>query len=219
MFFFLMFIVSFVVVVALPQALDQSILGYLLAQGEAMAPVAAALRTSLGLAEDAVPDTKYKTLLEKKWTSVVRLQRKTMDLEARCAKLQSDLDRFGGAARLLKANSKNNSFPKAPAKYNLTGHRDAITSVALHPKFSLCASASEDSTVKVWDFESGEFEQTLKGHTNTVQCVAFDLQGKYLASCSADLSIKLWLVETFQCAKVRCAASTVPPPCFLYLAN
>ena len=41
-----------------------------------MAPVAAAFRSALGLEEDAVPESKYSSLLEKKWTSVVRLQRK-----------------------------------------------------------------------------------------------------------------------------------------------
>ena len=57
------------------------------------------------------------------------------------------------------------------------GHRDPITALALHPTFSLIASASEDSTVKLWDFESGEFERTLKGHTNTVQHLTFDRAG------------------------------------------
>ena len=43
-------------------------------------------------------------------------------------------------------------------------------------------SASEDATVKVWDFETGDFERTLKGHTDSVQDLAFDGQGKVLAT-------------------------------------
>lgn len=81
--------------------------------------------------------------------------------------------------------------------------------------FSIVASASEDATVKLWDYETGEFERTLKGHTNAVQDVAFDPKGnlvgtacflppsvfflfiylkrhQYPATCSADLTIKLW---------------------------
>lgn len=41
-------------------------------------------------------------------------------------------------------------------------------------------SASEDATIKIWDFETGEYERSLKGHTDSVQDVAFDAQGKLL---------------------------------------
>ena len=52
-------------------------------------------------------------------------------------------------------------------------------------------SASEDATLKIWDFETGDYERTLKGHTDCVQDVAFDASGKILASCAADMSIKV----------------------------
>ena len=41
-------------------------------------------------------------------------------------------------------------------------------------------SSSEDATVKLWDYETGDFERTLKGHTDSVQEVAFDHNGKLL---------------------------------------
>ena len=41
-------------------------------------------------------------------------------------------------------------------------------------------SASEDATLKVWDFETGEYEKSLKGHTDSVQDIAFDQTGKLL---------------------------------------
>lgn len=52
--------------------------------------------------------------------------------------------------------------------------------VIFHPVFSLMVSSSEDATIKVWDFETGEYERTLKGHTDSVQDIAFDVQGKIL---------------------------------------
>jgi platelet-activating factor acetylhydrolase IB subunit alpha len=64
--------------------------------------------------------------------------------------------------------------------------------VAVHPVYSLVASGSEDGTVKIWDYESGQYERTLKGHTQSVSGVAFDSPGKLLASCSLDLSAKIW---------------------------
>jgi len=52
------------------------------------------LREELGdaIALDDATIKKYEGLLEKKWTSVVRLQKKIMDLESRNAALQSELD-------------------------------------------------------------------------------------------------------------------------------
>lgn len=43
-------------------------------------------------------------------------------------------------------------------------------------------SASEDATMKIWDFETGEYERTLKGHTDSIQDVAFDAAGKLLVN-------------------------------------
>lgn len=66
---------------------------------------------------------------------------------------------------------------------------------------SVMVTASEDATVKVWDYETGDFERTLKGHTDAVQDLSFDHTGKILASCSADMSIKLWDFHEFECVK------------------
>lgn len=62
-------------------------------------------------------------------------------------------------------------------------------------------SSSEDATIKIWDYETGDFERTLKGHTDAVQDLAFDHTGKFLASCSADLTIRLWDFQGFECIK------------------
>lgn len=50
----------------------------------------------------------------------------------------------------------------------------------LLPSFSVMVTASEDATVKVWDYETGDFERTLKGHTDAVQDLSFDHTGKIL---------------------------------------
>ena len=66
---------------------------------------------------------------------------------------------------------------------------------------SVMVSSSEDATIKVWDYETGDFERTLKGHTDAVQDLAFDHTGNFLASCSADLTIRLWDFKGFECIK------------------
>ncbi|KAJ3121226.1 Platelet-activating factor acetylhydrolase IB subunit alpha [Nowakowskiella sp. JEL0407] len=88
--------------------------------------------------------------------------------------------------------SSSPGLPKSPHLFQLSGHRNPITKIALHPVFSQLATASEDATIKIWDSETGEFEKTLKGHTKTVLSIEYDSKGTLLASCSADLSIKIW---------------------------
>ncbi|ORX92113.1 dynein regulator [Basidiobolus meristosporus CBS 931.73] len=144
------------------------------------------------------PMQKYTGLLEKKWTSVIRLQKKIMDLEKQMSQIKEELS----SAPIRKAANSVDWIPKAPEKYNLTGHRNPITRIAFHPVFSIVGSASEDTTIKIWDYETGEFERTLKGHTKAVTDIVFDVKGNYLVSCSADLTIKVWdLTNDYKCIK------------------
>ncbi|KAK2466814.1 hypothetical protein APHAL10511_001072 [Amanita phalloides] len=134
------------------------------------------------------PKAKYAGLLEKKWTSVIRLQKKIIDLENRNAALQEELS----LSPAKRAAMQSDWVPRAPAAHVLTGHRAAVTRIAFHPQYSILASASEDATVKIWDWETGEFERTLKGHTKSVVDVDFDHKGLLLVTCSNDLFIKIW---------------------------
>lgn len=141
---------------------------------------------------------KYSGVLEKKWTSVIRLQKKVLDLEKQTQVLQEEI----ASAPVRKATSSVDWIPRPPERFSLTGHRGVVTGVSFHPVFSVIATSSEDATVKIWDYETGDFERTLKGHTNAVQDVAFDPSGRYAASCSADMSVKLWdTQDEYKCVK------------------
>eukprot|EP00010_Vexillifera_abyssalis_P007165 CAMPEP_0201545214 /NCGR_PEP_ID=MMETSP0173_2-20130828/1746_1 /ASSEMBLY_ACC=CAM_ASM_000268 /TAXON_ID=218659 /ORGANISM="Vexillifera sp., Strain DIVA3 564/2" /LENGTH=399 /DNA_ID=CAMNT_0047953551 /DNA_START=84 /DNA_END=1283 /DNA_ORIENTATION=- len=141
------------------------------------------------------------TLLEKKWTTVMRLQKKIEELERTVGQLEEQA-KAGGSARRPATRQLENALPRGPALHTLKGHRSPISALAFHPNFNQIASASEDATIKLWNYESGDFERTLKGHTNAVQDIQFNPSGTLLVSCSADLTIKLWDVETtFECIK------------------
>lgn len=119
-----------------------------------------------------------------------------MELEAKVRQLEQELQSAPSARR---GASATDWYPRSPARHVLMGHRQPVTDVAFHPHFSQLATASEDTTIKVYDWETGELEQTLKGHTKPVQSIEFDHSGQYLGTCAAypvscasDLSIKLW---------------------------
>lgn len=124
-------------------------------------------------------ERKFGGILEKKWTSIIRLQKKVTELEMKLSEAEKE---FIEGAPTRNKRTANEWIPRPPEKYCLAGHRSPVTKVIFHPIFSLIVSASEDATMKVWDFESGEYERTLKGHINTVQDIAFDHSGKLLGT-------------------------------------
>jgi len=99
-----------------------------------------------------------------------------MDLETKLSQTQEELS-IGSP---LRSNSSGPWLPRPPEKLSLTGHRSPINRVSFHPVYTLLASASEDATIKIWDFESGEHEKTLKGHTKSVHDICFNEKGDIL---------------------------------------
>ena len=104
-----------------------------------------------------------------------------MDLEARLHALQTELDSAPASMR-QKNLDPSLWIPRNPPRHTLSGHRMPITGLAFHPTFTVVASCSEDTTIKIWDWETGEFEQTIKGHTKSVHDVDFSFDGKLLSN-------------------------------------
>ncbi|KAL2018914.1 hypothetical protein VTK56DRAFT_10281 [Thermocarpiscus australiensis] len=177
------------------EELHKSIIAYLSANG--LPNSAAALRNELGLGVDVFDEAtakKYDTLLEKKWTSVIRLQKKILDLESRVATLQSELDN-ATPSFLAKRNQDPTSWlPSKPARYTLESHQYDITCISFHPVYSTIASGDQGAIIKIWDWELGELERTIKGHTRAITGIDYGgPRGRtLLVSCSSDLTVKLW---------------------------
>jgi F-box/WD-40 domain protein MET30 len=79
----------------------------------------------------------------------------------------------------------------------LVGHTNGVT--CLQFRDNILATGSYDSTVKIWDIESGEVIRTLTGHTLGVRCLQFD--DHQLASGSLDGTVKIWDWRTGQLIK------------------
>uniref|UniRef100_A0A8I5NC61 Transducin beta like 1 X-linked n=1 Tax=Papio anubis TaxID=9555 RepID=A0A8I5NC61_PAPAN len=60
----------------------------------------------------------------------------------------------------------------------------------------MLASASFDSTVRLWDIERGVCIHTLTKHQEPVYSVAFSPDGKYLASGSFDKCVHIWNTQS-----------------------
>ena len=142
----------------------------------------------------AAANSNVIPLLEKKWTSIVRLSKKVADLERQLASAKSK-----GLTEETDPNSvtrnKSRLLPTNTILKSLEGHRGSVTCTDLHPTYTILASSSDDGTIKIWDVESGTFEKTLKGHSNAVNSVNFSHSGDLLASSSMDMSIKIWDVK------------------------
>ncbi|MEG4414992.1 hypothetical protein Q5692_29830, partial [Microcoleus sp. C2C3] len=78
----------------------------------------------------------------------------------------------------------------------LAGHSWGVNAVDLAPDGKTAISASSDSTLKIWDTETGRELKTLTGHSDSVTAVALAPDGKTAISASEDRTLKIWDTET-----------------------
>src|ERR687886_1053720 len=78
----------------------------------------------------------------------------------------------------------------------LTGHTDAVQAVVVTPDSRRVISGSNDTTIKVWNWTTGEELFTLTGHTKAVKAVAVTPDGQLLISGSSDKTLKVWNLST-----------------------
>jgi WD40 repeat protein len=83
-------------------------------------------------------------------------------------------------------------------KHDLCGHRASTRAVAVTPDGRFAVSASNDSTLKVWDLRTGQNKQTLCGHKSGVRAVAVTRDGGWAISASNDRTLKVWDLKTGQ---------------------
>ncbi|KAL2142978.1 hypothetical protein VTI28DRAFT_500 [Corynascus sepedonium] len=81
-------------------------------------------------------------------------------------------------------------------RQTLEGHSDAVMGLAFSPDGATLASASDDTTIRLWDSATGAHRQTLEGHSDTVMGVVFSPDGIILVSASDDTTMRLWDTAT-----------------------
>ena len=84
----------------------------------------------------------------------------------------------------------------------LEGHSREVRAVVFSPDGHLVASASNDSTVRVWETATGHCRSVLEGHSGWVSAVVFSPDGQLVASASGDSTVRVWGTATGHCRSV-----------------
>jgi F-box/WD-40 domain protein MET30 len=81
------------------------------------------------------------------------------------------------------------------------GHTNGV--MCLQFDENILITGSYDTTVKVWDINTGEELRTLSGHTSGIRCLQFD--DRKLMTGSLDHTLKLWDWKTGTCLRTFAA--------------
>ena len=66
-------------------------------------------------------------------------------------------------------------------KFRFRAHDGDITAMAFHPTEAILATASNDGSVKLWDYETAQLRRTFYGIDGRPVMLAFSPNGKLLA--------------------------------------
>ena len=80
----------------------------------------------------------------------------------------------------------------------LSGHTEAILDAKFSPNGHQAATASGDTTVRIWDLNTETPQTTCRGHTNWVLTISWSPCGRYLASGGMDGLVFVWDAKTGQ---------------------
>lgn len=160
-------------------------------------------------------ETIVSNYLEKKWTTVVRLQKKILDLENEVVSYKLLLDSLSqnglnGSAVVLPRD-KLGWLPNINSKTYKTLSNQLVTSVAVHPLLPLVVAGCSDGSLISWSIVNDSLgipEKNVAAHTRGVtslQWLPFPValadtgpKDWLMATSSLDLTVKIWESDTLK---------------------
>lgn len=76
--------------------------------------------------------------------------------------------------------------------FTLLGHLDYIRTVQFHHEYPWIVSASDDQTIRVWNWQSRTCVSVLTGHNHYVMCAMFHPKEDLVVSASLDQTVRVW---------------------------
>ncbi|KGG50976.1 hypothetical protein DI09_49p60 [Mitosporidium daphniae] len=93
---------------------------------------------------------------------------------------------------LSASSTASSDAASSRSLFTLTGHTDYIRSVSFHNESPWILSASDDQTIRIWNWQSRQCLSILTGHNHYVMNAAFSPLGDMIASCSLDQTVRIW---------------------------
>src|SRR6266481_984704 len=90
-----------------------------------------------------------------------------------------------------------NTTASGQSLFILQGHTGEIMSAEFSPDSQLIATASVDSTARVWSSANGSLVTVLQGHANGLGSANFSANGRYISTASADKTARIWETSTW----------------------
>jgi WD40 repeat protein len=107
--------------------------------------------------------------------------------------------------KIWKNNMSNESWT---CVYTLKGHNGDILDLVLSTKANTLISASSDSTIKIWNFKTGQLIESLLSHQAPVNSLV-GLKNNQFAAGSDDTEITIWNLNNTTKVKTLNATSQV----------
>lgn len=91
--------------------------------------------------------------------------------------------------------------------FSLSGHLDYVRSLAFHHEAPWIVSASDDQTIRIWNWQSRQCVAVLSGHNHYVMSAAFHPTEDLLVSGSLDQTIRVWDLSSIRAKNAPSMAS------------